>query len=132
MTMFISANVANFFTSSESGSLKGFGYVTFNSIDDAKSAFQEKNGASIGHGRSARALRLDFAGARPPREGGGGFGGRGGGRGGFGGRGGGRGGGGRGGGGRGGFGGRGGGRGGFSSANRGGGSSFSGTKISFD
>lgn len=105
--------------------MKGFGYVTFNSIADAKSALEAKNGESIGNGRMSRAIRLDFAGSRPPQSGGGGgFGGRGGGRGG---RGGGRGG--PRGGGRGGFGGRGGGggRGGF--GGRGG---YSGTKVSFD
>ncbi|KAH8675676.1 hypothetical protein BX600DRAFT_432239 [Xylariales sp. PMI_506] len=123
-------------TDPESGNRKGFGYVTFNSVDDAKTAFNTMNGSYIGEGRSARAVRLDFAAQRPPREGGGGggFGGRGGGRGGFGGRGGGRGGfGGRGGGGGGfggrGGGGRGGGRGGF--GGRGGGG-FQGKKISFD
>ncbi len=119
-------------SSSESGNLKGFGYVTFNSVEDAKAALDAKNGEAIGNGRMSRAVRLDFAGSRPPQNGGGG------GRGGFGGRGGGRGGrggfgdrGGRGGGrGRGGFGdrgGRGGGRGGFSSRG-----SYSGSKISFD
>ncbi|PNY20412.1 Nuclear localization sequence-binding protein [Tolypocladium capitatum] len=118
-------------TDPDSGNLKGFGYVSFASIEDAKHVFQELNGAPIGAGRSSRNVRLDFASARPPREGGGGGGfggGFGGGRG-RGGRGGGRGGDrGRGGRGRGGDRGRGG-RGGFS---RGGGSSFSGSKISFD
>ncbi|KAI1813255.1 hypothetical protein GGS20DRAFT_586675 [Poronia punctata] len=124
----------------ESGNPKGFGYVTFNSIDEAKSVFDAKNGAYIGEGRASRAIRLDFAGQRPPREGGGFGGGRGGGGGGFGGRGGGRGGGGfggRGGGGRGGggFGGRGGGgrggggRGGFGGGR--GGKPFEGKKITF-
>ncbi|TGJ83582.1 hypothetical protein E0Z10_g5175 [Xylaria hypoxylon] len=74
----------------ESGNPKGFGYVTFNSIEDAKTVFDAKNGAYIGEGRGSRAIRLDYAGQRPPREGGG-FGGGGGGFGG--GRGGGRGGG---------------------------------------
>lgn len=114
--------------SSDSGNLKGFGYVTFNSIDDAKAVFEALNGAPIGEGRTSRCVRLDFASARPQRDGGGGgggFGGRGGG--GFGGRGGGGRGGGRGRGGDRGRGGRGGGRGG-----RGGGAGFSGTKISFD
>ena len=71
-------------TDPDSGNLKGFGYVSFNSIDDAKAALEAKNGAAIGNGRMSRTLRLDFAGARPPpRDGnGGGFGGRGGGRGG--------------------------------------------------
>jgi nucleolin len=124
---------------SETGNLKGFGYVSFNSIEEAKSVLNVKNGAPIGTGRMSRSVRLDFSGPRPQRDGGGGgFGGRGGG-GGFGGRGGG-GFGGRGGGrgrGRGGFGdrggGRGGGRGGFGGrGGRGGGANFSGTKISFD
>ena len=102
---------------------KGFGYVEFLEIEDAKKAVEQgrgDDGITIGERRT----RIDFAGAKPPRDGsgGGGFGGgrgggRGGSRGGFGsGRGGGRDGG-RGGG-RGGFGGdrggRGGGRGGFS------------------
>lgn len=117
-------------SSSESGNLKGFGYVTFNSIEDAKAALEAKNGEAIGNGRMSRAVRLDFAGQRPPQQDGGRGGGFGGGRGrgGFGGRGGGRGGP-RGGGGRGGFGGRGGGRGGGFGGSRGG---FSGSKISFD
>ncbi|OLN88724.1 Nuclear localization sequence-binding protein [Colletotrichum chlorophyti] len=112
-------------TDPESGNLKGFGYVSFNSIQDAKSAFEQLNGQYVGEGRSGRAVRLDYAGQKPQREGGG-FGGRGGGRGGsrggFGGRGGGRGGGGRG--------GRGG-RGGFSSTNRGGFGDFKGSKVTF-
>lgn len=122
---------------SESGRPKGFGYVTFGSVDEAKTVFQQCNGAPIGNGRMSRSIRLDFASQRPPQNGGGGggfgggFGGRGGGRGGFGGRGGRGGGGDRGRGGRGGFGGRGGGRGGFGGG-RGGGSSFAGTKVSFD
>ncbi|KAF4581085.1 cutinase negative acting protein [Ophiocordyceps camponoti-floridani] len=113
-------------TDPETGNLKGFGYVSFNSIEDAKTAFQEMNGASIGEGRSARSIRLDFATPRPPREDGG-FGGN---RGGFGGGRGGRGRGGRGFGGNRGFGGGrgGGGRGG----GRGGRGGYSGTKISFD
>lgn len=116
-------------TDPDSGNLKGFGYVTFNSVADAKSVFEQKNGASIGNGRMSRAIRLDYASSRPPQNGGGdrggrgGFGGRGGGRGGFGGRGGGRGG----------FGGRGGPRGGGGFGGRGGGrGGYSGTKISFD
>ncbi|XDG07118.1 hypothetical protein ABKA04_006733 [Annulohypoxylon sp. FPYF3050] len=120
-------------TDPESGDRKGFGYVTFNSVEDAKGVFNTKNGAYIGEGRNSRAVRLDFAAQRPPREGG--FGGRGGGRGGFGGRGGGGRGGGRGGprggfGGRGG-GGRGGGRGGFGASARGGVQKFEGKKITF-
>ncbi|KJZ73559.1 hypothetical protein HIM_07115 [Hirsutella minnesotensis 3608] len=108
-------------TDPDTGNLKGFGYVSFASIEDAKSVFQELNGATIGEGRSSRNVRLDFASQRPQREGGfgGGFGGgRGGGRGG---RGGGRG--------RGGDRGRGGPRGRGRGGPRGG---YSGTKISFD
>ncbi|KAL2212401.1 RNA-binding domain-containing protein [Sarocladium strictum] len=128
-------------TDMETGNLKGFGYVSFNSVEDAKAVLTAKTGGAIGTGSSSRTVRLDFAGARPPPREGGGFGdrggrgGRGGGRGGFGDRGG------RGG--RGGFGGRGGGRGGFGDrggrggrggAPRGGrgASSFAGTKMSFD
>ncbi|KAI0175709.1 hypothetical protein GGR52DRAFT_570699 [Hypoxylon sp. FL1284] len=114
-------------TDPESGNRKGFGYITFNSVEDAKGVFNTQNGAYIGQGRGARAVRLDFASQRPPREGGsggrggfgGGFGGRGGGRGGFG-RGGPRGGG-----------GRGGGRGGFGSSARGGMQKFEGKKTTF-
>ena len=116
-------------TDMESGQPKGFGYVTFGSIEDATTAMQQMSGAVI----EGRPIRLDFAGPRPER--GGDRGGRGG-RGGFdrGGRGGGRGRGGfdRGGrGGRGGFdrGGRGGGRGG--STNRGGFGDFKGKKMTF-
>ncbi|CAJ2501582.1 Uu.00g044350.m01.CDS01 [Anthostomella pinea] len=123
-------------TDQESGNRKGFGYVTFSSIEEAKKVFEAKNGGYIGEGRGSRAIRLDYAGARPPRDGnsggrGGGFGrgggGRGGGRGGFGdrgGRGGGRG--------RGGFGdrgGRGGGRGGFGASR--GAPQFAGKKTTF-
>jgi nucleolin len=103
-------------TDRESGAPKGFAYVEFGDVEQAKSAFEALKGTDL----DGRTLRLDYA---PPRNNdggdrggrGGGFGGRGGGRGG-GGRGGGRGGfggdrggrgGGRGGGGRGGFGGRG-------------------------
>ncbi|KAI2782404.1 hypothetical protein F4815DRAFT_492174 [Daldinia loculata] len=119
-------------TDPDSGNRKGFGYVSFQSVEDAKTVYDAKNGAYIGEGRNSRAVRLDFASQRPPRDGnsggrgGGGFGGRGGGgrgggrgRGGFGGRGGGGGG----------FGGRGGGgRGGFGSR---GGASFQGKKTTF-
>ena len=114
-------------TDRESGDPKGFGYVEFDSIDEAKAAYETMQGQSI----AGRSLRLDFASQRSndsPRGGFGdrGRGGRGGGRGGFndrGGRGGGRGG----------FndrgrGGRGGGRGSF---NRGGFGDFSGKKTTF-
>ncbi|KAL7945952.1 hypothetical protein V8C42DRAFT_47985 [Trichoderma barbatum] len=109
-------------TDPESGNLKGFGYVSFGSVEDAREALNAKNGATIGNGRFARSLRLDFSSPRPQGGAGGGRGGFGGGRGGP------RGGGGRGG--RGGRGGFGGGRGGnFSAVNR---TRPAGTKISFD
>lgn len=122
-------------TDRDTGELKGFGYVTFASVDEAKAALENMQGAEI----AGRACRLDFSQPRPPNGEaggrGGGFGGRGGGRGGFGARGGGRGGfsdrGGRGGRGRGGFGDRGGrgGRGG--TTNRGGFGDFAGKKVTF-
>ena len=114
-------------TDRETGEPKGFGYVSFNSIDEATAALEAVNGEHVG----GRPVRLDFSGPRPDNGGGrggrgGGFGDRGGRGGGFGGRGdrGGRGG-------RGGFdrGGRGGGRGG--STNRGGFSDFKGKKMTF-
>ncbi|KEQ76204.1 RNA-binding domain-containing protein, partial [Aureobasidium namibiae CBS 147.97] len=120
-------------TDRETGAPKGFGYVEFGSVDEAKAALEGLNGADV----DGRNIRLDFAAPRDNNGGGGGFGGgRGGGgrggRGGFndrGGRGGGRGG--RGGfGDRGGRGGRGGGRGG--STNRGGFGDFQGNRMSFD
>merc|ERR1712225_10389 len=114
-------------TDMETGNPKGFGYVTFSSIDDAKTAFEAMTGADI----AGRPVRLDYATPKPDRGDGGGRGGGRGGRGGFGdrgGRGGGRG--------RGGFGdrgrrggGRGGGRGG--STNRGGFGDFKGKKQTF-
>ncbi|KAK8175520.1 hypothetical protein IWX90DRAFT_373891, partial [Phyllosticta citrichinensis] len=114
-------------TDPDSGALKGFGYVGFSSIDEAKGAYEACFGAEI----AGRAIRLDYATPRDNNGGGGGRGGfggrgRGGPRGGgsFGGRGGGRGGP------RGGFGARGGGRGG--SFNRGGFSDFKGKKTTFD
>ncbi|KAI0136562.1 hypothetical protein BJ170DRAFT_17688 [Xylariales sp. AK1849] len=111
-------------TDQESGNRKGFGYITFNSVEEAKTVFEAKNGSYLGEGRGARAIRLDYASQRQPREGGGFGGGRGGGRGGggggFGGGFGGRGGG-----------GRGGGRGGGFGGGRGGGG-FQGKKTSFD
>ncbi|KAH0082981.1 RNA-binding domain-containing protein, partial [Aureobasidium melanogenum] len=118
-------------TDRETGAPKGFGYVEFGSVDEAKAALEGLNGADV----DGRNIRLDFAAPRDNNGGGGGFGGRGGGRGGRGGfndrggRGGGRGG--RGGfGDRGGRGGRGGGRGG--STNRGGFGDFQGNRVSFD
>ncbi|CCF40465.1 cutinase negative acting protein [Colletotrichum higginsianum] len=41
-------------TDPESGNLKGFGYVSFNSIDDAKTAFAQLNGQYVGEGRGGR------------------------------------------------------------------------------
>ncbi|KAK6341131.1 hypothetical protein TWF696_008219 [Orbilia brochopaga] len=111
-------------TDKDTGNKKGFAYVTFSTVDEAKKAHAAMNGQQI----AGRSIRTDFS---APRDNSGGNGGRGGSRGGFGGRGGGRGGN-RGGnrGGRGGFGGgRGGGRGGFN-ANRT--PVASGTKVKFD
>ena len=124
-------------TDRETGEPKGYGYVTFASVDEAKAALENMQNVDI----AGRVCRLDFSLPRPQsgesRGRGGGFGGRGSGRGGFGGRGhGGRGGfsdrgGGRGGRGRGGFADRGGrgGRGG--TTNRGGFGDFAGTKVTF-
>lgn len=113
-------------TDPESGRPKGFGYVQFSSVDEAREALNSLHGADIG----GRPIRLDFS---TPRQNNGDSprGGRGGGRGGGGGRGFGGGFGGRGGGGRGGGRGapRGGGRGG--STNRGGFGDFSGKKTTF-
>lgn len=111
-------------TDRDTGAPKGFGYVTYSSVDEAKAAFEAMQGYDL----TGRPLRLDYSSPRPstgdsPR------GGRGGGRGSFGGRGGGRGGFG----GRGGAGGRGGSRGGRpQSFNRGGFGDFSGKKTSFN
>jgi len=121
-------------TDPETGAPKGFGYVEFGSVDEAKAAYDALNGADI----AGRNVRLDFAAARDNSGGGRGGSPRGrGGRGGFGDRGG------RGG--RGGFGdrggrgrGRGGDRGGFrggrgasNSTNRGGFGDFQGKKVTF-
>ncbi|KAL6720857.1 nuclear localization sequence binding protein [Lecanora helva] len=105
-------------TDQNSGNPKGFGYVQFGSIDEAKEAFDKMKGAVI----MGRPVRLDFSSPRPPRDDSfGGRGGRGGGRGGRGDRG-------RG---RGGF-DRGGGRGGRGgSTNRGGFGDFKGQKKTF-
>ncbi|XP_062043152.1 nucleolin-like, partial [Lepus europaeus] len=101
---------ARIVTDWETGSFKGFGFVDFNSEEDAKAAKEAMEDGEI----DGNKVTLDWA--KPKGEGG--FGGRGGGRGGFGGRGGGRGG-------HGGFGGRGrggfGGRGGFRGSRGGGG-----------
>lgn len=116
-------------TDMETGQPKGFGYVSFGSVEEATTALE----ALQGHYLEGRPIRLDYSQPRPqnngaPRGGRGGFGGRGG-RGGFGDRGG------RGGRGRGGFGdrgGRGGARGGRGgSTNRGGFGDFSGKKTTF-
>ncbi|OKL58202.1 hypothetical protein UA08_06769 [Talaromyces atroroseus] len=116
-------------TDPESGRPKGYGYVEFSSVDEARQALTDLQGTEIG----GRSIRLDFSTPRAQGDGGrggrGGFGGRGGGRGGdrggFGGRGG------RGG--RGGFGGRGrGGATGANTTNRGGFGDFSGKKVTFD
>jgi nucleolin len=120
-------------TDRDSGNLKGFGYVDFETTEQATAALEACNGVDI----AGRRIRVDFAGPRPD-NGGGDRGGRGGGRGFGGGRGGGRGRGGD----RGGFGGRGGGgrgggrggRGGFNSnsTNRGGFGDFKGQKKTFE
>ncbi|KAI8905159.1 hypothetical protein EDD86DRAFT_72531 [Gorgonomyces haynaldii] len=103
-------------TDKDTGAFKGFGYVEFNTVDEAKAAVAALNGQNF----DGRAIRLDYSGQRNNA---GGDRGRGNGRGnGRGARGGARGG-------RGGFGGRGG-RGGFNS-NRGG-FKPAGTKIKFD
>lgn len=119
-------------TDMDSGAIKGFGYVEFGSVDDAREALNNMKGTAI----AGRPVRLDFASSRPNNGGsprGGRGGGRGGDRGGRGGRGGfgdrgGRGG-------RGGFGdrgGRGGSRGGRGgSTNRGGFGDFQGKKMTF-
>lgn len=112
-------------TDRETGDPKGFGYVEFNSVEDATNAYNKMSGTQI----LGRTIRLDYSQPRPPREGG--FGGSPGGfRGGRGGRGGDRGGRGRGG--DRGRGGRGGGRGGFESKNRGGFNDFKGKRMSLD
>jgi nucleolin len=120
-------------TDRETGALKGFGYVTYSSVDEAKAAMETMQGADL----AGRSLRLDFSQPRPNNGDSPVRGGRGGGRGGFGDRG------------RGGFGGRGGGRGGFGdrggrgggrgnarggrggTTNRGGFGDFSGRKTTF-
>lgn len=112
-------------TDRETGNPKGFGYVDFNTVEEAKAAFENLHGTEV----DGRPIRIDYA--TPRDDNGGGRGGRGGGRGGFD-RGGGRGG-------RGGFGGRGGGRGGSrggrggrgGSTNRGGFGEFKGSKVTF-
>lgn len=116
-------------TDPESGRPKGFGYVQYSSVDEARQAYNDLNGADL----NGRSVRLDFSTPRQNNGGGGGgrggsFGGRGGGRGGP------RGGGGRGrGGGRGGssFGGGFGGRDGAPNKARGNIPEYKGTKVTF-
>lgn len=98
-------------TDVESGRPKGFGYVQYGSVDEARTAFNDLHGEEI----NGRPMRLDFSLPKPNNGGGGGRGGRGG-------RGGGRGG-------RGGFGGRGGGA--AASKNRGSITEYKGTKMTF-
>lgn len=110
-------------TDPESGRPKGFGYVQFSSVDEARQAHSDMQGQEL----EGRSLRLDFSTPRPSN------GERGGGRGGFGGRGG-RGGprgGGPRGGGRGGRGGFGGGRGGGLNKGKGSIPEYKGTKVTF-
>lgn len=120
-------------TDRETGAPKGFGYVNYSSVDEAKAAMDAMQGADL----EGRSLRLDFSQPRSNNGDSPARGGRGGGRGGFGDRG------------RGGFGGRGGGRGGFGdrggrgggrggarggrggTTNRGGFGDFSGKKTTF-
>nr|CEG02376.1 unnamed protein product [Fusarium pseudograminearum CS3427]CEG02619.1 unnamed protein product [Fusarium pseudograminearum CS3487] len=52
-------------TDPDSGNLKGFGYVSFSSVEEAKQVFEAKNGAPIGNGRMSRAVRLDYASSKP-------------------------------------------------------------------
>lgn len=110
-------------TDPESGRPKGFGYVQYASVEEARQAHGDLQGQEL----EGRSLRLDFSTPRPSNgeRGGGGFGGRGGG--GRGGRGGGRGD--RGG--RGGRGGFGGGRGGGMNKGKGSIPEFKGSKITF-
>ena len=108
----------------ENDAPKGFGYVAFSSVEEAKAAFEAMQGQLL----AGRTVRLDYA---SPRDDNGGAGGGRGGRGGFGNNRGGRGGFGD----RGGRGGRGGARGGrggsFGSTNRGGFGDFKGKKVTF-
>merc|ERR1712230_348704 len=112
-------------TDRETGAPKGFGYVTFASVEEAQGALEAMQGGYI----KSRPVRLDYSQPRPQNDSPGGRGGFGGGRGRGGGRGGGRGFGDRG--------GRGGGRGGGfrggrgGTTNRGGFGDFSGTKVTF-
>lgn len=62
----------------ETGRSRGFGFVTFDSAEDADAAISEMDGAML----EGRTVKVNEAHARPPRGGGGGgySGGRGGGR----------------------------------------------------
>jgi len=62
-------------TDPDSGRPKGFGYIQFSSVDEARSAIDNLQGADL----AGRSMRLDFS---TPRQNNGGFGGRGGSRGG--------------------------------------------------
>ena len=63
-------------TEAETGRPKGYGYVQYASVDGARRAFNELNGADL----NGRPVRLDYSSPRPSAANGGGFrGGRGGG-----------------------------------------------------
>ncbi|KEQ94648.1 hypothetical protein AUEXF2481DRAFT_53836, partial [Aureobasidium subglaciale EXF-2481] len=49
-------------TDRETGAPKGFGYVEFGSVDEAKAALEGLNGADV----DGRNIRLDFAAPRDP------------------------------------------------------------------
>jgi RNA recognition motif-containing protein len=66
-------------TDRETGRLRGFGFVTMGSADDAERAKNQMHGSTL----DGRALRVDTAEERRGGSGGGGGGGGGGGRGGF-------------------------------------------------
>ena len=61
-------------TDRESGNPKGFGYVDFNTVDEAKAALESMNGTEV----DGRSIRVDYATPREDNGGGGGRGGRGG------------------------------------------------------
>ncbi len=63
---------AKIITDRETGRPRGFGFVTLTDPQAADRAISEMNGAELG----GRALAVDEARAKTPREGGGGFGGR--------------------------------------------------------
>ncbi|MBM4370459.1 MAG: RNA-binding protein [Deltaproteobacteria bacterium] len=62
---------ARVITDRETGRSRGFGFVTFNSDDDARKAMDAMNGAQL----DGRTLNVNEANERPPRSGGGGGGG---------------------------------------------------------